>query len=55
MLSLKFSNSSSVNTDLSEYLGEHITNDIVQCMEKLDFDELVEFRRSLEIISKVIR
>jgi hypothetical protein len=55
MLSLKLSNSSSINTDLYEYLGEHVTNDIVQSMEKMDFDELVEFRKSIEIISKMIR
>jgi hypothetical protein len=51
---IKLSNSSTINTELSEFIGEHVTNDIVQCMEKMDFDELVELRRSLEIISKMI-
>jgi hypothetical protein len=55
MLTLKLSDSSSINTDLSEFLGEHVANIIIQNMEKMDFDELVEFRKSLEIISKVIR
>jgi hypothetical protein len=55
MLTLKLSDSSTINTDLSEFLGEHVTKDIIQSMEKMDFDELVEFRKSLEIISKVIR
>lgn len=41
--------------DLSEYLGENMTIDIIQNMERMDFDELVEFKRSLEIISKVLK
>jgi hypothetical protein len=45
----------SITNDLSEYLGELVTLNIIQNMEKMDFDELVEFKRSIEIISRVIQ
>jgi hypothetical protein len=47
--------SNSITNDLSEYLGEHVTLNIIQNMERMDFDELVEFKRSIEIISRVIQ
>jgi hypothetical protein len=45
----------SITNDLSEYLGELVTLNIIQNMEKMDYDELVEFKRSIEIISRVIQ
>jgi hypothetical protein len=57
MLPLKASETASISStnDLSEYLGEHVTLNLIQNMEKMDYDELVEFKRSIEIISKVIQ
>jgi hypothetical protein len=57
MLSLNTLETASINitNDLSEYLGELVTLNIIQNMEKMDFDELVEFKRSIEIISRVIQ
>jgi hypothetical protein len=45
----------SITNDLSEYLGELDTLNIIHNMEKMDYDELVEFKKSIEIISKVIQ
>jgi hypothetical protein len=45
----------SISNDLSEFLGEHVTLNIIHNMERMDYDELVEFKRSIEIISKVIQ
>jgi hypothetical protein len=57
MLSLRLLDAMSMYNanDLSEFLGEHVSKDIIQNMEIMDFDELVELKRSLEIISKVIK
>jgi hypothetical protein len=57
MLSLRISDAMSMykTNDLSEYLGEDASKDIIQNMEIMDFDELIEFKRSLEIISKAIK
>jgi hypothetical protein len=57
MLSLNASETASIRitNDLSEYLGELVTLNIIQNMERMDFDELIEFKRSIEIISRVIQ
>jgi hypothetical protein len=57
MLSLRLLDAMSMYNanDLSEFLGEHVSKDIIQNMEIMDFDELVELKRSFEIISKVIK
>ena len=53
---LNSSNFTSIDNtkELSEYLGEHVTTIIIQNVEKMGFDEMVEFKKSLEVISKAI-
>jgi hypothetical protein len=57
MIPLKALEAASISAtiDLSEFLGEITTLNIIHNMEKMDFDELVEFKKSLEIISEMIQ